>query len=64
MRSELLYELAILFQHEQDAITQPYAWPPRPPLTEEERREADRLYVTGRRIGYRAQCAAYEEGRS
>jgi hypothetical protein len=57
----LLYELANLFMAEADAITQPYAWPPRPDLTPEERREVDRLIVTSRRIAYRAACAAYEE---
>ena len=61
MRAELLYELARLFQHEEDAIVQPYAWPPRAPLTPEERREADRLRVTASRIAYRAAEAAYEE---
>ncbi len=61
MTATLLYELANLFLVEADAITQPYAWPPRPDLTTDKRREVDRLVVTSRRIAYRAACAAYEE---
>ena len=60
----LLYELADLFRREEAAIVQPYAWPPRAPLTPEERREADRLRVTASRIAYRAACAEYDEAQA
>lgn len=61
MKAALLYELADVFRREVDGITQPYAWPPRAPLTTDERREADRLDATARSIAYRGNVAAYEE---
>jgi hypothetical protein len=62
VNSELLYELAGVFRNEADAIRQPYAWPPRAPMTEDERREVMRLEATAASIAYRARRAAYEEG--
>lgn len=62
MNHALLSELTLLFSHEADAIAQPYAWPPRPPLSVEELSEVERLRVTARAIRYRADVAAYEEG--
>lgn len=62
MKHALLSELALLFLHEADGILQPYAWPPRPPLSTEEQGEYERLRTTARAIGYRAHVAAYEEG--
>lgn len=62
MTSALLFELARLFRDEADAIHQPYAWPPRPAMTEEEKREVMRLDATAARIAYRARLRAYEEG--
>lgn len=64
MRADLLAELSLIFCMEAEAIVQPYAWPPRPPLTDEERREVDRLRVTASSIRYRANVALLEEGRS
>lgn len=64
MTSSLLYELAQVFRDEADAIVQPYAWPPRASLTDDERREVERLRVTASRIRYRGDVAAYEEGSS
>lgn len=61
MNSELLWELSALFSSEADAIVQPYAWPPRSPLSDDERTEVERLRVTAARIRYRARCAEYEE---
>ena len=39
----ILAQCAVLAQREADAILQPYAWPPLPPLTDEEVVAADRL---------------------
>jgi hypothetical protein len=61
VKADLLHELANVVRTDIDGITQPYAWPPRAPLTNEERREVDRLEATARRIRYRAYCAEYEE---
>lgn len=55
MKRDLMIEVARLFLLEADAIAQPYAWPPRAPLTAEERLERDRLDVTAKRIFYRAE---------
>jgi len=61
MKASLLRELEWLFRLEADAITQPYAWTPRSPLSDEERREVDRLHATGAAIRYRGNVAEYEE---
>lgn len=61
MKAKLLYELANLFRVEADAITQPFAWPPRRTLSDAERREVQRLDVTASAIRYRGDVAAYEE---
>lgn len=62
MTPELLDELAYLFRNEADAIVQPYTWPPRSPLTADERREVERLRVSASAIRYRANVARYERG--
>jgi hypothetical protein len=54
VNGKLLAQLAVLFQRESDKITDSYAWPPRPPLSEEERKEAERLRVTASRVFLRA----------
>ena len=61
MTSDLLHELANLVRTEADGITQSYAWPPRGPLSDEERHELRRLDATERAIRYRANVATYEE---
>lgn len=59
MTSALLYEVAKVARHDSDAILDFYAYPPKV-LTEEERREADRLLVLSHRIAYQGDVAAYE----
>lgn len=44
--------------HDSDAIWDSYAWPPRPPLTPEEVREANRLTTVSRACFYRSLLAA------
>ena len=52
----LLEEVACVAQRDADAIRDSYRWPPRPPLTNEERREVDRLDALSRRLFYRARA--------
>lgn len=59
--SALLHDLANVVRADADAIQQPYAWPPRAPLSEDERVELRRLDATERAIRYRAHVAEYEE---
>lgn len=54
LSSAQFYELADLFARQADAIAQPYAWPPRVPMTAEEVAEVELPTVTSRRIAYRA----------
>lgn len=54
MTRALLLECVRLFDLEVEAIERPHAWPPRGPMSAEERREADRLRVTGSRLFRRA----------
>ena len=42
-----------------DKIRDSYAWPPRPPLTPEERGEAERLSVLSARLADHARCAGF-----
>jgi hypothetical protein len=51
---KMLAQLGVLFQRESDKIYDAYAWPPRAPLTLEERREAERLRVTASRLFLRS----------
>lgn len=60
MTPALLHELAWLFRREADAIQDQYAWPPKV-LTDDERRERDRLDACSRGLAYRARVAEYEE---
>jgi hypothetical protein len=54
MDGRLLAQLACVAQRDSDAIYDSYAWPPRAPLTPEERAEAERLRVVASRLFYRA----------
>ncbi len=54
MDGKLLAQLACVAFADAEGIRDPYRWPPRPELSEEERREVDRLTVLGRRLMYRA----------
>ena len=58
--SALLHDLANVARADADAITQ-YAWPPRGPLSDEERLEMRRLDALSRQLCYRASEAEYEE---
>ncbi len=60
MTSKLLHELAFLFRLEADTIVDQYAWPPRPPLSDDELREVRRLDACSRALNYRGNVAAYE----
>jgi hypothetical protein len=62
VKSALLWELYAVFRAEVDGIAQPYAWPPRGPLSDDELREVNRLEACMRGIAYRAHVAEYEEG--
>lgn len=53
MKRALLEELANVAYFDAEALRDPYAWPPKM-MTDDERREADRLLVLSRRIAYRA----------
>ena len=57
MTAAFLDELARLFRAEADGIADSYAWPPRGPLTDEERFEIQRLDATANRIHYRSVCS-------
>lgn len=54
MTGLILAQLAVLMDREADAVTRPYAWPPRAPLSPEEQREVARLTVLSRRLSYAA----------
>lgn len=54
MTPTLLDELARLFRTEADGICDSYGWPPRGPLSDDERNEVQRLDATAARIHYRA----------
>lgn len=58
MTPELWEELASVAQRDAEAIWDSYAWPPRPPLSPEERLEADRLMTISRACWYRSLLAA------
>lgn len=58
--SGLLFDLARLFRKESEALTYPYAWPPKV-TTAEETKESMRLLVTSWSISYRAVLAKYTE---
>jgi hypothetical protein len=51
---KLLAQLACVAQRDADAIYDSYRWPPRPPLSDEERFEARRLQALSVQLGYRA----------
>lgn len=54
-RAALLEELAVVAWTDAENVGgAPYAWPPRPPLSPEDLREADRLRALSRRLDYRA----------
>jgi hypothetical protein len=54
MNGKLLAQLACVAQKDCDALRDDYAWPPRPPMTDEERRESERLRIVASRLFYRA----------
>jgi hypothetical protein len=51
---KLIAQLACVAQNDANQIYDSYAWPPRPPLSDEERLEARRLEMVARRLWYRA----------
>lgn len=61
MSPDLWEELACVAQWDADAIFDSYAWPPRPPLTDDERAEADRLTCISRACWYHSLLACCEE---
>ena len=54
MDGKLLAQLACVAQKDCDALRNDYAWPPRPPMTNEEREESERLRVLASRLFLRA----------
>lgn len=60
MKASMLHEIANVARCDSDAIVDHYAWPPKV-MTDEERREADRLFVLSLRVRQHAYAAAYEE---
>lgn len=44
MTGRMLAQLSWVAQRDADAIAQDYAWPPRPPMTEDEHKEYQRLH--------------------
>ncbi len=62
MTPELMRELADVAQRDADAILDSYAWPPRPPLSDDEMREYNRLRSVSRTIWHRShQDEAFDE---
>ena len=53
---KLLAQAAVVAQRDAEAIADPYAWPPRAPLSRDEQREVDRLRALSNRLSYDAAC--------
>jgi hypothetical protein len=51
---KILAELAMVASIDAQAIADPYAWPPRRPMDDGERREVERLNVLSARFAYKA----------
>jgi hypothetical protein len=51
--ARFLAQASWVARRDSDAISDAYAWPPRAPLTDEERRECERLSVLRRAFGTR-----------
>lgn len=60
MEARLLAQLAWVAVRDADAISDSYAWPPRPPLSEEEVAEIERLHDVADRLFARARAAGLE----
>ncbi len=57
MTGHLLAQLAVVASREAEAITQPYAWPPRGPLTADEQAGVAHLDALSRRLSAEAEAA-------
>jgi hypothetical protein len=54
MLGKIFAELAMVTSLDAQAIADPYAWPPRPLMHDDERREVERLNVLSARFAYKA----------
>lgn len=63
MTGKLLAEIAWVSFNDAEAISDSYAWPARPPLTDDELREYERLRCLSSRLAYRArELGCVEQG--
>jgi hypothetical protein len=62
VNGRLLLQLSFVALNDQRAVHDPYAWPPLPAMTAEQKNEVERLGVVSARLAYRAACLGWTGG--